>query len=84
VLGLVGRLQEELAERRMRRVVERAAQHRLDVARDLDLARAVAAVRERDPPDLHVVLGRDRHLQARLDLVVVRRKVARSGVKLTT
>ena len=71
VLGLVGRLQEELAERRMGRVVLRAAQDGLDVARDLDLARAVAAVRERDPAHLHVVLGRHRHLEARLDLVVV-------------
>ena len=47
-LGQIARgLDEQLAERRMREVVGGQAEHELGVARDLDLARPRAAVRER-------------------------------------
>ena len=42
----------------------------LDVARELDLARAVAVVGQRDAAHLGVVPGRDGDLEARRDLVV--------------
>ena len=46
------------------------AEDDLGVARDLDLARAVAVVRDRQAPHLDVVLGRDRDVEQRRDVVV--------------
>ena len=69
-LGQVLGLHEELAERRMREVVGRAPEHDLGVARDVDLADAIAAIGQRQPPHLRVVSRRDHHLQHRLDAVV--------------
>ena len=63
-------LDEQLAERRMREVVLGRCQHHLGIARDLDFARPVAAVGDRQPPHLDVVFGRDGDLQLRLEVAV--------------
>ena len=63
-------LDEQLAERRVREVVLGTRQHDLGVAGDLDLARPVAAVGDRQPPHLDVVLGRDGDLELRLEVAV--------------
>ena len=68
-LRQIARGHEQLAERRVRKVVRGRAEHQLGVARDLDLARPRAAVRQRDTAHLHVVLGRYRDLEQRLDAV---------------
>ncbi len=62
------RLDEQLAERRVRDVVLRPGQHHLRVARHLELAGLQAAVREREPAHLDVVLGRHRDVELRVDL----------------
>ena len=69
-LGEVLGLDEELPEGGVGEVVRRRGEHDLRVARDLDLARAVAVVREREPPHLDVVLGRDGDVEQRRDAVV--------------
>ena len=69
-LGDPLRLDEELPEAGIRRVLRESAERELDEARELDLPRPLAEVRQRDAPHLGVVLGRNRHLEARLDLVV--------------
>ena len=64
------RLDEQLSESGVGQVVRRRGEHDLGVARDLDLAGAVAVVRHRQPPHLDVVLGRDRDVEQRGDAVV--------------
>ncbi len=64
------RLDEQLSEGGVGQVVRRRGEHDLGVARDLDLAGAVAVVRHRQPPHLDVVLGRDRDVEERRDAVV--------------
>ena len=54
----------------MREVLDDEPHRELDVARQLDLPRPVAPVRQRDPAHLGVVLRRDGDLEPRLDLVV--------------
>jgi hypothetical protein len=54
----------------MRQVGVQGRQDDLGVARDLDPTRALREVRERDAPDLDVVLGRHAQLRVRLDLLV--------------
>ena len=66
------RFDEQLAERRVGEVVLGPRQHDLRVAGDLDLARPRAPVGDRQPADLDVVLGRDRHLQLRLEVAGAR------------
>ncbi len=68
-LRQIARGHEQLAERRVREVVRGQAEHQLGVARDLDLARPRAAVREREAAHLDVVLRRHRDLEQRLDAV---------------
>ncbi len=63
-------LDEELAEGRVGDVLGDRAQTELDVARQLDLARAIAVIGQRDPSHLGIVAGRDGDLEARRDLVV--------------
>ena len=64
------RLDEELPERGVGDVLGDGPQTHLDVARQLDLAGAVAPVRQRDAPDLGVVPRRDGDLETRRDVVV--------------
>ena len=64
------RFDEQLAEGRMGQVVGRGREHHLGVARDLNLARAVAVVRHHEPPDLHVVLRGDGDVELGADLVL--------------
>ena len=69
-LRVVLGLDEQLAERRMREIVLGACQHDLGVAGDLDLARPIAAVGDRQPPHLHVVFRRDGDLELRFEVAV--------------
>ena len=64
------RLDEQLPEGGVGQVVRRRGEHDLGVARDLDLAGAVAVVRHRQSPHLDVVLGRDGDVEERRDAVV--------------
>ena len=63
-------LDEQVRERRVRCIGARLGQHHLGVARQLDRAPGAAAVGQRDAAELDVVLGRDRDLHVRLDLVI--------------
>ena len=69
-LGQVLRLHEELHEGGMGQVVGGGGEHDLRVARDLDLARAIAVVGHGQAAHLHVVLGGDRDLELGADAVV--------------
>ena len=71
-LGIVLGLDEQLAEGRMREIVLGTRQHDLGVARDLDLARPIAVIGDRQPAHLDVVLGRHRDLELRLEVAVAR------------
>ncbi len=64
------RLDEEVAEGRVRHVRGVRREHDLGVARHLDVARARRLVRQRDATNLGVVLGRDDDLGVRDDTVV--------------
>ena len=57
------RFDEQLPECGMGNVGGRRGEHNLRIAGDLDLARAIAVVGDRQPTDLDVVLGGDRNLQ---------------------
>ena len=70
LVGHVFGLHEQLDERGMGEVVGVGRQHHLRVARDLDLPRAVVAVRQGQPPDLDVVFGGDGDVELRGDAVV--------------
>ena len=63
-------LDEQLAECRVREVVFGAGQHYFDIAGDFELARLPAAIADRQPPDLHIVLGRHGDLELRLEIAV--------------
>ena len=64
------RLHEQLAERGVGQVVGGGGEDDLGVARDLDLARAIAMVGHREPPHLDVVFGRYRDVELGRDVVV--------------
>ena len=55
---------------RVRQIVLGPGQHDLGVAGDLHFPRPIAAVGDRQAPDLHVVLGRDHHLELGLEVAV--------------
>ena len=63
-------LDEQVAERGVRRVGGRRRQHHLGEARQLDRARRPAAVGDADPAQLDVVLGRDADLDVRVDVAI--------------
>ena len=63
-------LDEQLAERRVGEVVLGTRQHDLGVAGDLDLARPIAAIGDRQAPHLDVVFRRHGDLQLRLEVAV--------------
>ena len=63
-------LDEQLAERRVGEIVLGTREHDLGVAGDLDLARPVAAVGDRQPAHLDVVFRRHGDLQLRLEVAV--------------
>ena len=58
------------AEGRVGDVLREGTERDLDVARQFDLARSIAPVRQRDPAHFGIVLGRDGDLQARVDVVI--------------
>ena len=70
VVGDPRGLDEELAQRGVGDVLGDGAQAQLDVARQLDLARAVAPVGQRDAPYLGVVPRSDSDFETRGDFVV--------------
>jgi hypothetical protein len=69
-LGTVLGFEKQFEECRVGEILGGRGEHDLDQARHLDLAQLIRVVDERDPPDLDVVLGRDRDLQPCLDAVV--------------
>jgi hypothetical protein len=64
------RLDEEFAERRVREIVLGTRQHDLRITRDLDLARVVAVVRDRQPSHFHVIFRRHGDVELSLDVGV--------------
>ena len=54
---------EQLHESRMCDVVGLQAKHQLGVRRHVDVTCTVAVIRDRDAPNLGVILGRDEHFQ---------------------
>src|SRR5256885_16987038 len=68
-------LHEELRERRMRRVGCGGSERQLAIGRDLDVAHAVAAVRDRYAANLGVILRRNDDLQGRHDHCIDRKSV---------
>ena len=64
------RLDKKIAERRMQRVCGRRSKHDLRVTRDLDLSACPAAVGDRDPAQLDIILGRNSDLGVRVKVVV--------------
>ena len=64
------RFHEELAEGRVGEIVGSGREDDLGVAGDLELPGPIPVVGHLDPADLDVVLGRDRDLELRPDLVV--------------
>ena len=52
-------LNKKIAERRMQRVCGRRCKDDLRVTRDLDLSACSAAVGDRDPAQLDIILGRN-------------------------
>src|SRR5438874_11002183 len=67
LLGDIFGLHEELRERRMRRVGCGERERQLAIGRDLDVAHAVAAIRDRYATNLGVILRRNDDLQGRRD-----------------
>ena len=71
VPGEILGLHEELGEGRVRRVGGGRREHEFGVRRELDVPRAAARIRDRDAPNLGVVLRRDDDLERRRDRPVV-------------
>ena len=69
-LRVVLGLDEQLPERGVGEVVLRAGQHDFRVAGDLDFARPIAAIGDREAAHLDVVFRRHRHLQLRFEIAV--------------
>ena len=64
------RLNKKIAERRMQRVRGRRRKDDFSVTRDLDLSARPAAVGDRDPAQLDIILGRNGDLGMGIDVVV--------------
>ena len=69
-LRVVLRFDEEFAESGMGDIVFGACEHDFGVAGDLDFARPVAAIGDRQPPDFHIVFRRHDDLEQGFEVAV--------------
>ena len=74
-VGEIFRLDEQLREGGMRDVGALGREDEFGVGGDLDVARAAAGIRDRDPANFRVVLGRDDHVQRRRQRAVASREL---------
>ena len=69
-LGVVLGLDEQFRERGVGEIVLRTREHDLRITRDLDLPRPIAAIGDRQPANLHIVLRRHDDLELRFEVAV--------------